>query len=327
MTLAEKLTYGKEFLRARLLKRRLPFAVAWHLTYQCNYNCRYCDIPSRACPQEELTTKEILTTIDGLKGLGTKRIHFCGGECLLREDLGEVIDYCKEKSIQAGLISNGALVPTNINRLKNLHILKLSFDGPADVQDRLRGKGAYTKVMEAARAAKRAGINVVFNTTLSRMNLAEVAFILEKAKELDVPVKFSPLNYIHSGTKEMEELLPSKDLMKKFKDFIQASGRDRYVINSAPGLEYLADYPQGRTINPCVAGRFFCHIKPNGDVYPCEKAIGEEAPNCKRDGIEKAFYSLPLSNCDECWCTATLELNLVYSFNVASLLNALRGNL
>lgn len=327
MTLTEKLTYGKDLLKARLLNKRLPFAVAWHLTYRCNYNCRYCDIPSKANPQEELTTEEILTTIDGLKSLGAKRIHFCGGECLLREDLGEIIDYCRKKSIQTGLISNGALVPTNINKLKNLYILKLSFDGPCNVQDGLRGRGAYTKVMEAVEAAKEMGINLIFNTTLSKMNLAEVGFILEKAKELDVPVKFSPMNYVHSGAKEVEELLPSTELMKKFRDFIQSSGRARYVLNSAPALDYIADYPQGRLINPCVAGRFFCHIKPNGNVYPCERVINEDAPNCKRSGIEKAFYSLPLPSCDECWCTSTLELNLIYSLNGASLLKALEGNL
>ena len=96
MTLADKRGYGTDLLKARLLRRRFPFAVAWHLTYRCNYNCKYCGIPSRACPREELTTGEVLSTIDGLKKLGTKRIHFCGGECLLREDLGKIIDYCKE---------------------------------------------------------------------------------------------------------------------------------------------------------------------------------------------------------------------------------------
>ena len=96
--------------------------------------------------EKELTTSEVYSVIEGLKELGTRRIHFCGGESLLREDFPAIVDYCSSKSIETGFISNGALIPRYAKYLKNLTLLKVSLDGPAIVHDKLRGAGAYERV-------------------------------------------------------------------------------------------------------------------------------------------------------------------------------------
>ncbi len=100
--------------------------------------------------------------------------------------------------------------------------------------------------------------------------------------------------------------------------------KNRYILNSIPGLKYISNYPDIRKINYCIGGRIFCHIKPNGQVYPCERIRLPEAPNCRTEGIEKAFKRLSMVSCGQCWCSATLELNLIYSFNIKVIMNALR---
>lgn len=327
MKLKEKIFYAIDLLKARVLNKRFPLAVSWHLTYRCNYNCIYCDIPHMN-GKKELSTSEVYSVIDGLKELGTKRIHFCGGESLLREDFSAIVDYCRSKSIETGLISNGALIPRYAKYLRNLTLLKLSLDGPADAHDRLRGAGAYGKVMEAVESANKEGITTVFNCTLSSTNLPYVEFVVDKSRELKIPVKFSPLNCVHAGNKDISVLLPEPGMYKEKMDYIKEEAKkNRYILNSISALRYISSFPAGRRIKHCIAGKIFCHIKPDGSVYLCERVLGEDAPNCKREGIKKAFYSLPLPICDECWCTSTLELNLIYSFDVSSLLKALEGNL
>jgi MoaA/NifB/PqqE/SkfB family radical SAM enzyme len=147
-----------------------------------------------------------------------------------------------------------------------------------------------------------------------------------KSAELKVPIKFSPLNYVHSKEKDIKDLIPEPILYKEKLDYIKAEAKkNRYILNSKSNLRYLSSYPQGCQINQCVAARIFCHIKPNGSVYPCERVCTKLAPNSKREGIRKAFYSLSLTSCSECWCTATLELNLIYSFDMSALIKALGG--
>lgn len=325
MRLKNKISCAFNLLQARFFNKRFPLAVSWHLTYQCNYDCVYCGI-SQYAREEKLTTGEVFSTIDGLTELGTRRIHFCGGESLMRADFPSIIDYCKSKSIETGLISNGALFPAYAKKLVNLTLLRLSFDGPVEIHDKLRGKGAYDRVMLAVEAAKAERITAALNCTLTSLNLEHVGFIIEKSGELKVPVKFSPLNYVHSGNKDIAWLLPDAVLYKNKIDYIKKLAKsNRFILNSEPNLDYIALFPAGRNVPHCSAGRILCHIKPDGSVYSCERKYEGGAPNCKIAGIEKAFYSLPVINCDQCWCTGTLELNLVYALNVQALFKAATG--
>lgn len=327
----DKLNWNKnvrsalDLFKAKLFKKRFPFAVSWHLTYRCNYNCLYCDIHSKADENNELSISEVFSVVDDLKKMGTRRIHFCGGESLLREDFLAIIDYCRWRSIETGLISNGALIPRYVKYLKNLTLLKLSLDGPAIVHDKLRGTGSYERIMKAAEAARSEGIATAFNCTLSNLNLPYVEFIIEISAELKMPIKFSPLNYLYSGVKDINDLIPEPVLYKKKMDYIKAvAKKNKYILNSESNLRYISSYPKGGKINHCIAARIFCLIKPDGSLHSCERTSNGKTPNCKKEGTKKAFYSLPMSSCNECWCTSTLELNLIYSLDISALLNALR---
>lgn len=299
--------------------------MSWYLTYRCNYNCKYCGIPAFDSGGE-LKTSEVLSIIDDLKGMGTAIISFCGGEPLLRSDLGQIINYCRRKNVQTQVISNGALVPERIESLKNIYMLKLSFDGPEFIQDELRGPGAYKRTLQAASIAKKHKIKVAFNTTLNRLNLPYIEFIINKSKELKIPVRFSPLKYIHSGKKDIKWLTPPTGLYReKIAYIIREAKRNKYVLNSLPALSYLRFYPEGKKLNSCIGGRIFCHIKPNGDMHPCEGLRVAGTANCVNAGVKKAFSALPLHSCPYCWCTGTLELNMVYLFKIPSLIKVIKG--
>lgn len=312
---------------ARFLNRRFPLAISWYLTYQCNYNCKYCAIPSRYTG-DEIKTSDIFSIIDRLSKIGTMIISFCGGEPLLRDDIGEIINYCRSRDIKVSLISNGELVPKKIKFLKNVNALRLSFDGPFFIHDKLRGRGAYEKVIKAVSIAKENKIKVIFNTTLTRINLPHIEFILAKSRELGVPIKFSPLKYIHSGDKDIDELiLPTPIYKEKIKYLLHEARRNKLIMNSLSSLQYIYCYPEGKEFRKCIGGRIFCHIKPNGDMHPCEVIIPKDAPNCLRDGVRRGFNALPLNSCSQCWCTGTLELNMIYSFKISALIKVIRENI
>ena len=117
---------------------RVPLNIEITLTNRCNNRCVYC----RSCelPQEDvLTTKILKRVLDEMKFCGTQRVHFTGGEIMLREDLGEVISYAKKLGLFVGIVTNGHRVADRINELKELDIVFVSYEGPPHIHSRLRG--------------------------------------------------------------------------------------------------------------------------------------------------------------------------------------------
>ena len=68
------------------------------ITRQCNYQCLGCNVWKEQ-DKKELPTKEIKHILDVLKEMGIVEVVLSGGEPLLREDIGEIIDYASKNFI------------------------------------------------------------------------------------------------------------------------------------------------------------------------------------------------------------------------------------
>lgn len=320
MNLKTKLDSLKSVIKVKLFSQRIPLILSWHLLNRCNRKCKYCFQWSVSC--KELSTEEITSIMNEFAKRGTRVIIFSGGEPLLREDIGEIIDYAYSKDIFTGLTSNGSLVPAKIKEIKKLNMLKLSFDGSKEIHDLIRGEGSYDDLMMAVNIAQSCNLNIKFNTTLSRFNLGDIDFILKKAKELNVKVKFQPLSYVHAGGRNIDYLFPDEqDYQRTIKKLILLKSSNKYIINSISALQYLYDWPRHKKIK-CYGGRLSCCVSPEGGLYPCTMIMKKiKVPSCLDIGFEKAYYSLPVSKCEGCWCTSTLEMNSFLKFTPDTLLN------
>lgn len=323
MNLRNKIAALKAIIKVKLFSKRVPFIISWHLVNRCNRRCKYCFRWSMPC--KELTTQQVLSIINDFEKIGTRVIIFSGGEPLLRDDIGEIINYCRSKNILVGLTSNGSLIPVKIKEIKNLNFLKLSLDGPREVNDFLRGDGSYDDVMTAVELGKRQGLKIKFNTTLSKYNLDYIDFILQKAKELDVEVKFQPLSYVHACGQNIDFLLPDeKEYKDAIKKLIYFKKSNRYIINSLFALNYLLNWPNYKKLK-CYGGRIICCISPNGYLYPCTILMESiNAPNCLDISCKEAINYLTNFFCKGCWCTSTLELNCLMAFRPNAVLDIKR---
>ena len=108
------------FFRLYILRSTVPISVNISVTDRCNFSCTHCNIPKRQ--SKELATKEIFTIVDALDKAGTMKISLCGGEPLMRQDIGQIIDYIKSKKIMADIVTNGALVRQKIDEIKNVDV-------------------------------------------------------------------------------------------------------------------------------------------------------------------------------------------------------------
>ena len=73
-----------------LFRKKYPLLLNLRLTNACNLQCVYCNVPKRS--REQLTKEEIFAIFSEVQD-ECVFVNLYGGEPLLREDLGEIIDY------------------------------------------------------------------------------------------------------------------------------------------------------------------------------------------------------------------------------------------
>ena len=321
MKLKNKIRILYSILRCRLLDMRIPVSVSWTLTHRCNHRCSYCNIYNIKI--QELTTKQILLIIDQLKELGTERIGFTGGEPLLRDDIGEIINYAHDKKIFTGIVSNGSFVQTKIEQIRRLDLLQLSLDGNKEVNDKQRYEGSFDDVIKAIKIAKKYGIKVWITYVLTKYNLSEVNYVVNLAKKYNAKIFFQPIvNYKSCGL-IANNLLPDqqeyKDIIKKL---IEIKKTNNFIGNSHNGLKYLYHWPHYKPLK-CFAGRLFFHITPSGNIYPCFNIDNKKCIKYNgnlKDSIEK----LESPKCDSCWTYANIEFNLLFGLHTENIVNTLK---
>jgi Predicted Fe-S oxidoreductases len=134
----------EKFIYAKLFNKKTPLVIGWDLTYRCNFRCKYCGIPDSG-NYPELSTEEVCSGIAQLRRMGTQRIHFGGGEVLLRDDLGEILALCRKNNITSAVLTNGFRFGERLADLQCADLVKISFDGDEPVHDELRGSGSFKK--------------------------------------------------------------------------------------------------------------------------------------------------------------------------------------
>ncbi|MCP4991827.1 MAG: radical SAM protein, partial [Colwellia sp.] len=186
----------------RLFKLDKPLFIVLVTNNKCNLNCTYCygNYGERS-NDNDYSTRELLKLIDKLKELGTRLITMHGGESLLRSDIGEIINYVKHKGFYIGFNTNGYLVSKKIDQLRCVDTICLSMDGTEKSNDKNRGKGCYTKVMEAIDVIKKNNIPCVISATLTRDNMQDMEFLAKLGLSKDIMIQYSIL-YNSPGLKD-----------------------------------------------------------------------------------------------------------------------------
>jgi MoaA/NifB/PqqE/SkfB family radical SAM enzyme len=314
MKLRDKIKSFNTILKVKFLNKRIPLAVRFQVTNRCTLQCKYCNL--WRIRTDELSTREIAGIIEELAKLGTKRISFSGGEPLLRADIGQIINHCNKLGIYSEMNSNGTLVAERIEVVKKLDFIKLSLDGPQGVHDALRGDGSYKKVIESADSAYKNRIKFGFACTLTKHNINYLDHILNVAGKYDTIVAFQPLKQIYRGVEDIKDIAPSQIEFKRAVSSLIAKkmSGNRNIRNSLIGLRHIYNWPKYKKIR-CWAGRIFCIVNTNGDLYPCDRIdYALQLPNCVAMGVENAMNILPEVYCSGCGFCGALELNYLMYF-------------
>ena len=186
---AEKDDFREVVLYARPYR---PLYVKIKVNYGCNLKCEMCK-HWRETREPSLSIERFKETITELAELGCKKIHFSGGEPLLRPKLSELVEHANGLGIRVTLTTNGTLV--NKEKAKalisaGLRGVNVSIDSPVrKVHEKIRGVDGSFKITAKAVAlfskyARKGKITVRINTVVSRENYLSLATLPELAHEL-----------------------------------------------------------------------------------------------------------------------------------------------
>ncbi|MFB6190513.1 MAG: radical SAM protein [Candidatus Nanohaloarchaea archaeon] len=323
MGLRRDVRTGLKLLKARFTGKRIPLVVPIQLTGRCNLDCDYCSFDGE---EYELGTEEVKDLLDELEELGTEKVVFTGGEPLVRNDIGTLVDYAKDRGLAVNVNSNGFSVPSRIDEIEDIDLLVLSLDGKKETHEKNRGEGSFDAVMRAASHAQEHGIKTRFTAVLTRESLEDVPWLLQKAEELGIPVNFQPV--VQGGPKGVrKENLPREKLdsaLEEIKEFKEEN--PGLVSPSTDTLEGLSRiYTAGGTID-CGRGRIAARVEGK-EITPCARALPSERVEME-DGFADAWESLSGDpECNYTCCTSSLELANVWNLKPRTILNqALNGS-
>ncbi len=133
-------------------------SVCLHVSNFCNLSCAHCWSNSGPKGSRFLHSASIERFLLELVPLGLTRVSISGGEPLLYDGLGSLLDFANAHELEVVVTSNGSQLTRLTELLSRFSImdakwlsLRISIDGPQAVSDRIRGDGTYNKAVDSLR--------------------------------------------------------------------------------------------------------------------------------------------------------------------------------
>jgi MoaA/NifB/PqqE/SkfB family radical SAM enzyme len=284
--------------KAHLLHEKKPLNVSYFITNRCNFRCAYCNIPETRGHHAEMSTPEIKDMLTAFRAAGMVKFSCSGGEPLLREDLGEVLDHAHALGVVTSITTNGKLIPRRAETLGSLDVMLISLDGTQDFQNTTKHND-IREVKENIARIRKNGTDVWLSTVLLKDSEAQLDFLFATCRELDCKVLLQPFHDVLAEGMGFDRKLADEPLKALFR---RALGKAPELIANTP--DYIDMIMKDRSLHPstCLAGVRTCFINSNGDVFPCLPIMMHDKPtaNGLRLGWRAAFDSMPLPACETC---------------------------
>ena len=263
-------------------EKNLPHlhVVAWETTRKCPLNCIHCRAAAdNSQPEDELSTEEGFRLIDGIAKFAKPMLILTGGEPMTRKDIYELASYATSKGFRVVMASCGHfLTPESAEKIKTSGIkaLSISLDGAdASTHDAFRGStGAFEKSLAGIRCAREAHIQFQINTTVSRLNVHQLAQILDLAENIGASaVDFFFLVPTGRGRELDAEMLPTPEYEKTLLWIAEERSRRKIRIKTtcAPHFSRISQSVDSETKpeGACLAGGGFVFVSHRGIMQPC----------------------------------------------------------
>ena len=237
-------------------------------------------------------------------------------------------------------VSHGMSIASDPRLLDHLDELVVSLDSPnRETNDQLRGPGSYEGAVQAIHLAVERRLRTYVNMLLTRASIQDLDAMLDYCESRSVKMHAQPVMFKQRSVygryfdDTVEKLALSPDQIRAAHQKMADGKRNgRGLIFSARAYQKAADWGnyslstvQKPGNSPCMAGRFYIHIEPNGDVHPCGLNESEFKPkNIVVDGLESAMRQARHHNCWDCWMVYMNERKIVFGLKPEALIEVIR---
>jgi MoaA/NifB/PqqE/SkfB family radical SAM enzyme len=319
-----------QLMKAKFITHRAPVFVSLVLNERCNLRCKYCyaNLENRfdsKLGEGGFTKNEVFAMVDELYGMGTRLIFLLGGEPLLHDDIGEIVDHIVARGIMLHVITNGTLIKRKFNEINKAHVVCVSLDGPREFNDKYRGAGTYSVIMDNVRFAIEKRLPIRIHAVLTKGSIAILPEFVRLCQEEKVVLTYSPANYL--GKTDFEDFKMSDDEYRTFwTHLIKMKKAGAPIGNSLFALRKVLDWPiayhsfitanQAKSLKyrpvACASGRTYCAIDSSGIMFNCINKGLTNGLNIRDVGIRKAWDHLPelRKDCVSCATLNTVETSV-----------------
>jgi len=243
-----------------------PEQVTISITEECPNRCLHCALPNKN-NHSKLTVEETKNAIDQSIRAGATNIIFDGGEPLGYVGLEELISAVDSKKAIACMFTSGVgLTAEKAASLKKagLYSVSISIDSPFEANhDEMRGvSGVFLQATEGIQNALHAGLLVNMYIVLAPHNIYDLDEIWALAKKTGVH-ELSFYEIVPTGRwldRNNDVLTKEQHLL--FEKFVETCHNDASGPRIFSGPRVIREFG-------CMAGRYWLHITPEGNILPC----------------------------------------------------------
>lgn len=293
-----------------------PMNIYFELTKRCNALCSNCFMNANS-PQwnpREVSFSEIEPIVRQFSDSGGFYIRLTGGEPTIRSDFFDIVDLINEEGVILGLNSNGLFGEKKLEKILSGKIkdIRISLDGPEMVNDKIRGKGTYHRIMQTLKNIANYNRNadnpviLTINVVLMKSNMNDVEQMIELAQNYEAKISFGLLRL--TGRAEKTEMLsPEEVVASAYK--VQKARKEFGLPKNKVRINYdiffedieqkgFAPYPFDNS--KCSIGLSGITLNAYAAIVPCgyfinnNKWIGEDVRG--RDLLELWHHSPVLSD-------------------------------
>jgi radical SAM protein with 4Fe4S-binding SPASM domain len=262
-----------------------PTHIVYEITPRCNLRCRHCHVRAGENLYGELDTEDAKKVIESLAEVPEFRmLVLTGGEPLVRKDVYELLSYAGELGFSTIVATNATLITGEVARaLKESGTMGIaaSIDSmESKKHDYFRSqKGSLESAVKGIENARREGLYIQINISLSRYNLDEMEELLLLADDLEAQVVLLyQLVPMGRGEEIENAALAPEEFSRVMEKAHRIQRRIRPVVVPVALPEYFAHLAgkhrlsrriASRFFKGCIAGNGMYYVKSNGDVWPC----------------------------------------------------------
>lgn len=295
----------KRFVYKKGAARRIPVSGTFELTSRCNFSCKMCYVHMTSEEQDmvgrELTTEQWIDLGRQAVDKGMIYLLLTGGEPLLRPDFVEIYTNLIQMGLMITVNTNASLLTPEILDCFKKHRpekVNVTLYGSCDcTYGTLCGNSrGFEAAVQGILAMKEAGIRVNLNTTFTKLNVQDMDWIVDFAKEHRIPVRmaayvFPPVRNNHTpedvnlSPEEMGRAAAYFDCITLDEEQKRKRGE---FIEKCLAQEPVPVEGQESRISGCMAGRGAFWISWDGKMYPCGM-LSDFAVDAVKLGIDQAW--------------------------------------